>query len=124
VKNAISGVYPNYSLDFSNILVSRDTLEMAKNSSVVVDSGSMLVKTSPDTTSSGKPTDLMMPLIYNIDKGEAVFSTAGETRIVGETKLATPADCAGDTVEVYLGMISEDGTQVANSIYVGKLNAQ
>lgn len=97
---------------------------MAKNSSVVVDLGSMLVKTSPDTTSSGKPTDLMMPLIYNIDKGEAVFSTAGETRIVGETKLATPADWAGDTVEVYLGMISEDGTQVANSIYVGKFNAQ
>lgn len=124
VKNAISGTYPNYELSFADVLVSRGTLETAKEPTAEVSAGSFIIKTRPETSGSGQPTDLMMPLIFNADKGEAVFSTAGAARSTGQTTLATPADWAGDTVEVYLGMISNDGTQVANSVYIGQFNAQ
>lgn len=124
VKNAISGTYPNYAINFTNVLVSRGALETAKEPSAEVSAGSFIIKTRTETNGSGQPTDLMMPLIFNANKGEAVFSTAGAARSVGQTTLATPADWAGDTVEVFLGMISEDGTLVANSVYVGQFNAQ
>ncbi len=124
VRNAVSGTYPDYAINFAEVLVSRGALETGKNPSAEVSAGSFIIKTRPETNSSGKPTDLMMPLIFNTDKGEAVFSTAGATRATGETTLATPADWAGDTVEVYLGMISEDGTQVANSVHIGQFTAQ
>ena len=124
VKNAISGTYPNYAINFTNVLVSRGALETAKEPSAEVSAGSFIIKTRTETNGSGQPTDLMMPLIFNANKGEAVFSTAGAARSVGQTTLATPADWAGDTVEVFLGMISEDGTLVANAVYVGQFNAQ
>lgn len=39
VKNAISGTYPNYAINFTNVLVSRGALETAKEPSAEVSAG-------------------------------------------------------------------------------------
>ncbi|MDR2929057.1 MAG: DUF6266 family protein, partial [Cytophagaceae bacterium] len=33
-----------------------------------------------------------------------------------------PADWSGDSVEIYLGFVSEDGKEVSNSVHLGTLN--
>ena len=92
VKSAISGTYPNYELSFADVLVSRGTLETAKEPSAEVSAGSFIIKTRTEANGSGQPTDLMMPLTLNADKSEAVFSTSGAARSAGQTTLAPPAD--------------------------------
>jgi hypothetical protein len=61
-----------------------------------------------------------MPLIHNSDKGESVFSTEAGQRSEGTATMNIPDSWMGDTVEIYLGFISEDGATVANSTYLGQ----
>lgn len=123
VKNAITGAYPDYELNFANILVSRGALEPAKNASYEAGAGSFIIKERGETTSTGRATDILMPLIFNADKGEAVFSTSGASRADGQITVNIPADWSGDTCHLYLGLISEDGTAVSNSVYLGSATA-
>ena len=62
-----------------------------------------------------------MPFIYNKTKNETIYNTAGATRTVHTMDVTVPNNWAGDKVEVYLGMVSEDGALVADSIYFGEL---
>src|SRR5574344_878183 len=79
--NAITGTYPNYALDFSLALVSRGNLTPAANASAAI-AGGVLTFTWIDNSGEGNAltTDLAMPLAFNKDKGEAVFSTAAANR--------------------------------------------
>ena len=120
VKNAVSGAFPNYALDFSRVLVSRGSLTQPSSPNVSMSAGRATI-TWNDNSGQGdaQPTDVAMPLAFNSDKGEAVFSTAATTRADQSAELNFPADWNGDTVELYIGFASADGINVANSIYLG-----
>jgi hypothetical protein len=120
LANAISGAYPDYEIDASKVLVSRGSLASAANASAVAAGGS--IEFSWDDNSgvgSAKQTDKALIAIVNSAKGEAVTDTAGAERTAGTQTVALPADWAGDEVQVYLGFISEDNKEVANSVYLG-----
>lgn len=121
VKNAVSGVYPNYALDYSLALVSRGNLKQPANAVASMGSGKTTITWS-DNFGEGdaQSTDLAMPLAFNINKGEAVFSTTSASRADQLAELTFPADWMGDTVEIYLGFVSADGTSVATSLYLGQ----
>lgn len=121
VKNAVSGVYPNHALDYSLTLVSRGNLKQPANAVASMGSGKTTITWS-DNSGEGdaQSTDLAMPLAFNINKGEAVFSTASASRADQLAELTFPADWMGDTVEIYLGFVSADGTSVATSLYLGQ----
>lgn len=120
VKNAIGGTSPNYVLDFSRVLVSRGSLTQPSNHNVSIASGKAAISWN-DNSGQGdaQPADVAMPLAFNPDKGEAVFSTAAATRADQSAELNFPADWNGDTVELYIGFTSADGINVANSVYFG-----
>ena len=120
VKNAISGAFPNYALDYSFALVSRGNLTQPLNANATLTSGKVTISwTDNSGQGDAQPTDVAMPLAFNTDKGEAVFSTNSATRADQSAELNFPADWVGDTVEIYLGFISADGINVANSLYLG-----
>ncbi|HJJ66239.1 MAG TPA: DUF6266 family protein [Methanocorpusculum sp.] len=120
VKNAVSGAFPNYALDFSRVLVSRGSLTQPSTPNVSISAGRATVTWNDNRgQSDAQPTDVAMPLAFNTDKGEAVFSTATTTRADQSAELNFPADWNGDTVELYIGFASADGINVANSIYLG-----
>lgn len=119
--NAITGTYPNYTLDFSLALVSRGNLKTVEDGGVVAGGGKIAFAwTDNSGNSDAQATDLAMPLVFNKDKGEAVFNTAAATRDAEMAELNLPADWIGDKVETYLGFISADGKNVANSVYLGE----
>ncbi len=121
VKNAIVGDYPDYMIDYSQVLVSRGTLTPADNAAAAATDGKFTFSWDDNSaTGSAQATDLAMPLVFNKDKGIAVFSTAAATRAEGTVDVNVPADWAGDAVELYLGFVSADGKTVANSMYVGE----
>lgn len=120
VKNAVSGIYPNYMLDFSQVLVSRGSLTQPLNANATMAAGKVSISwTDNSGQGDAQPIDVAMPLAFNTDKGEAVFSTNSDTRADQLAELTFPADWVGDTVEIYIGFISADGINVANSLYLG-----
>ena len=62
-----------------------------------------------------------MPFVYNKDKNETIYNTEGATRTTHTMDITVPSNWVGDKVEVYLGMVSEDGALVADSLYFGEL---
>lgn len=124
IKNAVTGSYPSYALDFTKIIVSKGGLTQVTGAIATWDNNRNEVKidwTDNSGVGNALATDKAMPFIYNKDKGETIYDTAGATRATHTQSLTVPNDWEGDKVEVYLGMVSEDGKEVADSIYLGEV---
>ena len=124
IANAITGNYPNYSIDASKVLISCGTLAPVANASTsVVTSGTILVEWDDNSGSSNaKQNDKALLAVVNPAKYEAVFDTASATRSTGSQSIALPGNWFGQDVKIYIGFISEDGKEVANSLYVGSIS--
>lgn len=124
IKNAITGSYPNYALDYTKIVVSKGGLTQVTGATATWDNNRNEVKidwTDNSGVGNALATDKAMPFIYNKAKGETIYDTAGATRATHTQSLTVPNDWEGDKVEVYLGMVSDDGKEVADSIYLGEV---
>ena len=120
LANAISGVYPDYEIDPSKVLVSRGALAPVTDTFVSFEDGEIRFQWDDNSgRGSAKPTDKALIAIVNFAKGEAVTDTEGAPRPDCEQKIIVPAEWAGDEVHTYMGFISEDGREVANSVYLG-----
>ena len=64
-------------------------------------------------------TDFAMLLAYNVDKQEAIYDMTSTCRGDEGTSLSYPSNWVGDKVHIYLAFVSEDGTLVSDSVYVG-----
>ena len=122
VKNAITGAYPNYSMDYAQALDSRGSLAGALNPASNSAAAGEVTFTWDDNSveSNANVDDLTMLLALNPDKNEAVFTTEGSTRAAGTQTLTVPDSYSGDSVECFIAFISVDG-QVANSKYIGSV---
>ena len=122
LNNAITGSYPNFTIDYPNALVSRGGLTGALNPGVS-SSGGLVAFTWDDNSGTGSalPTDKALLVVFNPTKGESVYDTAGAVRPTTSQNLAMPNDYIGDDVEVFIGFISEDGKEVSNSTYIGSV---
>lgn len=120
LNNAIAGTAPNFSIDYSNALVSRGSLPGARNGQATSASG-VVSFTWDDNSSIGtaNQTDKALLAVLNPTRGEAMIETAGSQRSVGSENIAVPADWVGEDVEVFIGFISEDAKSVSNSVYLG-----
>jgi hypothetical protein len=120
---AISGTYPDYTIDYSKALVSRGSLTSATGATVASLSSTSMALSWSDNSGAGAAlaTDKSLVLAYHTDTGTVVYNTAGASRSVGEHTITVPTELAGGTFETFLGFISEDGKQVSNSVYVGSV---
>lgn len=122
LNNAITGSYPNFTIDYANALVSRGGLTGAFNAAVS-SSGGLVEFTWDDNTGSGnaQATDKALLVVYNPAKDESIYDSAGAVRSATSQNLGMPASYVGDDVEVFIGFLSEDGKEVANSVYIGSV---
>ncbi|WP_129593634.1 DUF6266 family protein [Seramator thermalis] len=120
LANAITGAYPDYEIDPAKVLVSRGALTTAANASVKSENGNIIFSWDDNSgVNSAKQTDKALIAVLNPAKGEAITDTAGAERSEGTQTLALPADWADDELHTYLGFISEDGKEIASSVYLG-----
>lgn len=121
-KNAITGEFPEYSIDYAKLLVSRGSLAGANSFDVESTSGK--IKISWDDNSdmgNARLSDIAMIAIINPGKGEASYITEGAPRSFGYEEVPVNQFWTGDEVEVYLSFISEDEKQISNSTYCGSV---
>lgn len=122
LTNAITGDAPDIAIDYTKAQVSAGTLTSAVNAGITYDSGEITIAWDDNSGSgSAKATDKSMFVVYNGVKSDAVYETAGAIRSVKSQVADLPVEWVGDTVHVYLAFITEDGKNVANSIYVGNI---
>lgn len=120
IREAVTGAYPNFTLDWGKVRVAQGALEPAGGPSVTLSGSKFTFDIKSTTTGNGLPTDRMMPLLYNETKGESIYNVAGEARSVGSDSLSAPSEWKGDKVHAYLAMATQEGDTVSNSVYLGE----
>lgn len=123
LNNAITGAYPNFMVDYASALVTRGNLTGAANGAASSPSAASVEVAWTDNSGSGsaQATDKALIVLLNTTRQEAVFTTAGPARSAGTETISVPSEYTGEDVEVFLGFISEDGSKVANSSYLGSV---
>jgi len=122
ILNAITGVYPDYAIDPAKVMVSVGSLTPALNAKATSAGGKIELEWDDNSgVNSAKQTDKALIAIVNGERGEVITDSAGADRMKGMQTIALPNNWSGETVDVYLGFISEDGKEVANSVWLGSV---
>ena len=122
LNNAITGTSPlDYAIDYPLALLSRGSLAMALNGTFDLATPGQVEFTWDDNSAeqNAKATDKSMLMVFNSDKGQSVFTNAGPDRSTRTGNITIPDSFSGDTLELFIGFISEDGVLVSNSVYLG-----
>ena len=125
LNHAVTGAYPDFTIDYPHALVSHGQLNGAIGTGVASANPAVVDFTWEDNSGPGmskaKTTDKALLLVYNASKGIAIYDLEGASRDTGAQSLEVPADFSGDEVQTFMAFISEDGSQVSDSVYVGSV---
>lgn len=124
LQNAITGSYPNYSIDYANALVSRGPLTGVVNGLAESKATGIvhLVWTNNSNNGNALSSDKALIVVLNPLRGEAICIKGGEDRLSEEAEVTVPLNYAGEDVCVFLGFMNAEGTKVSNSSYLGTIN--
>ena len=120
LSNAITGIAPNFTVDYSLALLSKGNLSAPLNGSVDLATANQVTFNWDDNSSEGNAdtTDKSMVLAYNPSKKESIYILDGATRNVTSQLLTLPTSYSGDTIQLFMAFVSENGV-VSNSVYLG-----
>lgn len=125
LRNAVKGSSPDFSIDYSKVLVSKGSLELPQNIHLLNNEGEIGISWNDNSgLANALDTDFAMPLAYNANKMTAVYDMVSSCRGDEGVSLSYPSDWVGDTVHIYLGFISENGALVSDSAYLGELKVE
>ena len=121
--NAIAGVYPNFTIDYPNALVSRGSLPPALNQAAASTvAGTVLFTWTNNSGESGASAlDRTLLVVYNPVKHQAVTFDQLAERADATQAVTVPASFSGDLVHCYLGFITANGAEVSGSRYAGAI---
>ena len=122
LNNAITGIDPDFIVDYTLALLSRGGLSIPLNPTADASTSGEVTFTWGDNSaeSNANATDKIMLLAYNPVKRESVSIVGdGATRVDGSFTVPIPTTYAGDTLELFIAFMSADGTQLSNSTYLG-----
>ncbi|MBQ6667360.1 MAG: hypothetical protein IJM65_04510 [Bacteroidales bacterium] len=122
LKNAVTGDYPEYRIDYSKVLLAKGPLATAAEAAVGLEEGSIHVNWADNSSVSGcEAGDQAWLILLNRAKRCYITDTA-HTRQSGNVTCAVPSDWFGDTVQAFLFFRSADGKKRSNSVFVGETN--
>lgn len=119
---AITGTYPEIALSYPQSLISKGPLPAADGATVERNVEGNLLFTWANNTGRGtaKANDKVVLVAYFSELKQAVFSIGDATRTGGEALLVT-SFIQGYAAETWIGFLSHDEKDAANSTYAGRL---
>lgn len=121
LNHAITGAYPDYTVDYNKMRISKGSLIKPADVSLSVDAAGIKITWSVLLSKYGAfADDELTALIYNAAKN-IYLPAEGATRGEGQLTMPAPADFAGDTIHVFLFFSSRDGAKRSESVYAGQL---
>lgn len=123
VKNAVSGIYPDYSLDYTKVRVTQGNLTGALNPLAESVVAGTVAFTWEDNSIGGNAVadDKVVLLAYNPAKGQAVSAIGNMTRADEAQTLDLPDSFSGDHVECYISFTDASESAISDSLYVGRI---
>jgi predicted transporter len=121
LKNAITGLYPAFSIDYANVLISRGDMPNVLAPSVTVGAGSVVTWKWTDNSSVGiaRANDQALLAAYCPAFNQCIYTTGSASRSALTDSLNL-GSFSGQDVHCWIGFISENGENVAGSLYNGK----
>ena len=125
IKNVFTGEYPNLSIDYSLVMLSRGDLPNAGSPSAISSAPGSLDFSWIDNTGKGKAlkTDRAFVAAYCEEKNNWQYELDATNRKAGRYSLDVQA-FSGKKVHGYIGFLSPDGTEVSDSLYTGIIEIQ
>jgi hypothetical protein len=122
ITDAISGIYPGFTIDYSKVLISMGSLSGAWNAVASSATAGSLAFHWENNSGSGtaKATDRAVLVIFNPSRPEVLFTAEASTRDSGLQTFSLPADFSGQTVHVWISFASSTNI-MSTSIYAGNV---
>jgi len=123
MRNAISGDYPDFRINFPLVVLGVGDLLNPFNVSVQSDAEGQIRFAWPDNggVGSARVTDKAFVAIYCEDSGRWLTCSEGPQRNAGSYTLDVTA-FSGKAVHTYIGFLSADAQFVSTSLYAGLVN--
>ena len=122
IKNAIIEVDAEIKLDYSKVLVSRGSLYTEPRIKVTKVNGQMHFTWDATLKENARPSDMVMIVVYNSTKKEAIYTLCAGLRINGVAQLQLPSTWKEDIIYPYLSFRSDDGEIVSDSVLAKAFN--
>lgn len=124
LENAITGVAPNFTIDYTKVKINRGKLLLANGIQVAVTTAGRIDFTWLNTVPDGKykdATDRANVVVYNPVKNTFVVLPGAAARSALGYNLTVPPDYAGDDVHCYISFRSTINSKlVSYSEYIGE----
>ncbi len=120
-KEAITGDFPDFTIDYSKTLVSRGPLPNVPGPAVIAGAGGILTWSWADNTGGkASATDEAILVALCPAMRQAVYTITGGNRsdLTGNLNALS---FLGEAVETYIGFISADGRMVSVSTFTGEV---
>lgn len=119
---AITGSYPHTAISYPLVVISKGPLPAAENASAAVTQDGNITFTWTDNSGTGtaKAGDKVILVAYFPDVKQAVFNLHAATRGDWQATLDTKA-MHGHAAETWIGFLSADEKDAANSVYTGSV---
>lgn len=121
VKNAVTGLSPDFEIDFPLVKLTSGELYGAGNAAATSGAGSLSFVWDSDLLNNAAATDKVILLAFNASTNESSYDMDAATRADGSGSLAVPPTWDGELVDTYLALTSADGKLVSNSIHTGRV---
>ena len=120
---AVTGVYPDFSIDFSAVKISHGDLQWATDINVMASVGGELTFSwSADITQrKARGDDQVMLLVYIPEREAAFYTVGGASRAKGTDSLEIGNGFSGTAAEVFVAFISYDRKRISESQYLGQI---
>lgn len=114
--HALIGFYPDVEINYPNVVFSIGNLLQPVNTSYrIVDQNLEF------TWDKVNNSDQVMLLAYAPNSKRLAYEDSGAKRSVGQEILKLKPGMADEPLELYISFVSKDRTQVANSLYLGRI---
>nr|WP_068890703.1 DUF6266 family protein [Pedobacter panaciterrae] len=124
LEKAVMGVYPNLSINYPKVLISKGTLLRVANAEVVTAAGTSEIEfnwTNNAAVGSTNGTDKATFMVYSDQMDEYVVLSSAVPRSAETFALVVPLDFIGQEVHCWMSFVRADGKQVSDSKYVAKI---
>jgi hypothetical protein len=124
VKNAVTGIFPNFVMDFPSTLLSSGKATGAMNPSVASAAPGSIQFGWADNTGIGnaKTDDVAVLATFFEGSSEAVYQFTNIQRNALVAELIVPDVYSGQVAQCWLCFQTADGKDISNSLYIGTVN--
>jgi hypothetical protein len=130
LANAITGIFPDLSIDYSKVMLSMGSVPNVSGVSAVSEvAASVTFNWTPNNQAgNGSDNDQLIASFYDSATGEVIYYSGFASRQEASSVISLPADWSGRSAEVFVFLVSLEGNglsanreSVSSTVYAGSV---